>query len=98
MTGLNIELIKEKAIPILKSYGVAQAYIFGSFARGEHTEDSDIDLLVEYAPGARRSLLKAVDLRLELEEVLKRKVDIVTENALSPYIKPYVMKDRQVIM
>ncbi|AEF95421.1 DNA polymerase beta domain protein region [Desulfotomaculum nigrificans CO-1-SRB] len=95
---LNIETIKAKVVPILKNYGVNRAYLFGSFARGEQTEDSDIDLLVEYAPGVSKSIFKVVELKYELEEALQRKVDIVTEQAISPYIRPYTIKDRQVIM
>nr|WP_234701975.1 nucleotidyltransferase family protein [Desulfotomaculum nigrificans] len=82
----------------MKNYGVNRAYLFGSFARGEQTEDSDIDLLVEYAPGVSKSIFKVVELKYELEEALQRKVDIVTEQAISPYIRPYTIKDRQVIM
>lgn len=95
---LNIETIKAKAVPILKNYGVNRAYLFGSFARGDQAEDSDIDFLVEYAPDAVRTLFKAVELKYELEDILQRKVDVLTEAAISPYIKPYVLKDRRVIM
>lgn len=95
---LNIETIKAKAVPILKNYGVNRAYLFGSFARGEQTEDSDVDLLVEYAPGVSKSIFKVVELKYELEEALQRKVDVVTEQAISPYIRPYTIMDRQVIM
>lgn len=60
--------------------------------------DSDIDFLVEYAPDAERTLFKAVELKYELEDIIQRKVDVLTEAAISPYIKPYVLKDRRVIM
>ena len=95
---LNIETIKTKADPILRSYGISRAYLFGSFARGEQTEDSDIDLLVEYSPGVSKSVFKVVKLKYELEEVLQREVDVITEQAISPYIRPHMLKDRQVIM
>ncbi|MEW6695807.1 MAG: nucleotidyltransferase family protein [Bacillota bacterium] len=95
---MDIETIKTRVIPILKNYGVQQAFLFGSFARCEENQDSDIDILIEYAPGVRRSLLKRIELKHQLEDILQRKVDIVTEQALSPHIRPYVLKDRQVIM
>ncbi len=95
---LNIETIKTKAVPILKNYGVNQAYIFGSFARGEQNQDSDIDFLVEYDPEANVSLFDLVELKYNLEDAFRRKVDVVTEGALSKYIRPYVLKDRKVIM
>lgn len=95
---LTIERIKAMAVPILKNYGVSRAYLSGSYARGEQDQNSDIDLLVEYAPDAERTLFKAVELKYELEDTLQRKVDVLTEAAISPYIRPYVLKDRQVIM
>ena len=91
------ETIKNKAVPIFKNFGVNQAYIFGSFARGEQNQDSDIDFLIEYDPNADFSLFELVELKYTLEEALQRKVDVVTEGALSKFIKPYVLKDRMVI-
>jgi predicted nucleotidyltransferase len=95
---LNIETIKAKAIPIFRNYGVNQVYIFGSFARGEQDQYSDIDFLIEYDPNADFSLFELVELKYALEEALQRKVDVITQDALSKYIKPYVLKDRKVIM
>ena len=95
---LTIKTIKAKAIPILKNYGVNRAYLFGSFARGEQNQNSDIDFLVEYTSDAERTLFKAVELKYELEDTLQIKVDVLTEAAISPYIRPYVLKDRKVIM
>lgn len=95
---LTIETIKAMVIPILKNYGVNRAYLFGSFARGEQNQNSDIDFLVEYSSDAERTLFKAVELKYELEDTLQRKVDVLTEAAISPYIRPYVLKDRKVIM
>lgn len=94
----NIETIKTKAVPIFKNYGINQAYIFGSFARGEQNQDSDIDFLIEYDPNSDFSLFELVELKYTLEEVFQRKVDVVTQGALSKYIKPYILKDMKVIM
>jgi len=71
---MNIEEIKKKVIPILKRYHVKKAGIFGSVARGEETEESDIDILVEIDD--RMSLLDFVGLKLELEDALGKKVDL----------------------
>ncbi|GBF33646.1 nucleotidyltransferase [Desulfocucumis palustris] len=95
---LNIEIIKTKTIPIFKSYGINRAYIFGSFARDEQNQYSDIDFLIEYDPDADFSLFELVGLKYALEEALQRKVDVVTQGALSKYIKNYVLKDKKVIM
>jgi predicted nucleotidyltransferase len=53
---LTIEMIKARAIPILERYGVNRAYLFGSFARGEQNQNSDIDILVEFKADAEQTL------------------------------------------
>ena len=65
--------------------------IFGSYARGDESEKSDIDILVEFEKGA--SLLDMIDIGNYLEEKLNNKVDIVSERALRNELKPYVYKD-----
>lgn len=95
---LTIQTIKAKAIPILKNYGVNRAYLFGSFARGEQNQNSDIDFLVEYNQDAERTLFKAAELKYKLEDILQKKVGVLTEAAISPYIRPHVLKDRKLIM
>ncbi len=85
---------KEKIIEICKRNDISFCALFGSFARGEATENSDIDLLVRFS---KPKGWDWVDAALEIEEVLGRKVDLTTENSLSPYIKENVFKDLQVI-
>jgi len=87
----GVEQIKDKIVPILKSGGVEFAGIFGSFARGENRTDSDIDILVRFAD--RKSLLDLVHLENSLSDTLNRKVDVVTEGFISPYIKEHVLND-----
>lgn len=65
--------------------------MFGSFARGEECPDSDLDLLVDLEPG--RDLLDIVAIKQDLEALLGRKVDVVTERAVSPYIRAAVLKE-----
>lgn len=86
--------LREKVLPLLRPYA-KKVSVFGSFARGEDTQESDIDLLVELKPRELRPPLgfKWFGLWDELEEILGRKVDLVTESALSPYIRPDVEKD-----
>lgn len=69
--------------------------IFGSMARGESTEQSDIDLLVKFAK--RKSLLALVRLERELSVALGRKVELLTEAAISPYLRERVLCELQVI-
>ncbi len=86
--------LREKVLPVLKPY-VKRISVFGSFARGEETPDSDIDLLVELkAPGDRPRLgLKWFGLEEELCRALGREVDLISESSLSPYVRPYARKD-----
>jgi len=70
---------------ILEPYAPEYIGIFGSYARGEEQPDSDLDLLVRF--GKRLTLLDLVGAEQELSEILGIKVDLVTENALSPLIK-----------
>jgi len=90
------ETLKEKRDQILtiaRQYGAGKVRIFGSIARGEGKRDSDLDLLVELKSG--RSLLDIIAIKQDLEDLLDCKVDVVTEAALSPYIRDEVL--RQVV-
>ncbi|TAG56602.1 MAG: nucleotidyltransferase, partial [Runella slithyformis] len=69
---------------------------FGSYVRGEATEDSDIDLLVEL-DYSQHIGLHFVQMIFDLEDMLKRKVDLVSENGLSKYIRPYIEAEKQII-
>lgn len=87
------ELIKEKRGKILEitaRHGATKVRIFGSAARGKTKPGSDIDLLIELQAG--RSLLDIVAIKQDLEDLLNCKVDVVTEGALSPYIKDEVLQ------
>ena len=86
----QIEDIKKKILPILKKYGVKKAGVFGSIVRGEAKEDSDIDILVEIEN--KISLLDFIGLKLELEEALRRKVDLGEYSVIKPVIKDQILK------
>ena len=88
---INLSEIKEKITPILEKYGVKYARVFGSVSRGEAREDSDVDLLIKLIKPV--SLYTFFDLQDELEEALGRKVDLVTENSLNKFLKPYILPD-----
>jgi Predicted nucleotidyltransferases len=81
-------------LPPLRPY-VKKIAVFGSFARGEDTSDSDIDILVDLKPPGQRPVLglKWFGLEQELSHILGRKVELVSESALSPYVRPYAEKD-----
>jgi uncharacterized protein len=92
--AMNKATITETMIPILDRNSVTRAAFFGSFARGEGTEDSDIDLLVEFEKG--KSLLDLVGLKIELEEALGRKIDVITYNSINPLLKDSILKEQVV--
>jgi uncharacterized protein len=76
---------------VAASHGATEIRLFGSRARGEGGAASDVDLLVNLAPG--RTLLDLVAIKQDLEDVLGCPVDVVTEEAISPYLRPYVLKE-----
>ncbi|CAD6492778.1 MAG: Nucleotidyltransferase domain protein [Candidatus Argoarchaeum ethanivorans] len=88
--------IREKTLNALKQNDVKRASLFGSVVRGELTDESDIDILVEFK--GRKSLLDLVGLKLELEEMLKRKVDVLTYNSLHPLLKDRILREQEVIL
>jgi len=95
---MDIEKIKEVAVPILRQYGVETAAVFGSYARGDQNQESDIDILIEYAPNARKSLLVRARIINELRNALQRDVDVVTEKSLSRFFRDEVLREKKVIM
>lgn len=96
MQKLTIDEITKRIVPLLKEAGVVRASVFGSYVRGEQTTDSDIDILVEFPKG--KSLLDLVELEMKLEEALGRKVDLLTYNSLSPYLKEDIQKEQLQIL
>jgi len=93
---MNVAEIKKKVMPVLKKYGVKRASIFGSAVRGEMREDSDVDILVEIDKDI--SLLDFVALKLELEEVLGRKVDLVEYDTIKSRLRDRILKEQVVII
>ena len=77
---------------------VLKAWVFGSYARGEEREDSDIDLLVRFdRENASIGLLKYSAIIIDLEDLLQREVDLVEEGALLPFAERTANKDKKLI-
>ena len=76
---------------ILKSYKVKRIAIFGSYANGTNTKNSDIDFLVEF--NLQADLLDQVGLKQNLEKFFKKEVDVVTPKALSRYIREKILRE-----
>lgn len=91
--------LEKSAIEIVCNYlantETIRASIFGSYARGEAQQSSDLDLLVEFEPSI--SLLTFVRYKRELEKLLGRKVDLLTPASISPYIFPKIQQDLKLI-
>jgi predicted nucleotidyltransferase len=92
----QIEDIKRKVLPILKRYGVKRVGLFGSCIRGELREDSDIDILVEIEKDI--SLLDFVGIKLEIEEVLGREIDLVEYSTIKPLLRDRILNEQVVIL
>ena len=82
-------------IDICRQHDVSMIGVFGSTVRGEAGKDSDMDLLVRFSK--RKSLLAVVRLERELSEALGRKVDLLTEGALSPYLRERILNEMRVV-
>jgi hypothetical protein len=85
---------KAKIVESCRRNDISFCGLFGSFARGEADENSDIDLLVRFS---KPKGFDWINVALEIEDALGRKVDLVTEKGLSPYIRDSVMKDLRVL-
>ena len=75
---------------------VVRAFLFGSFSREEAASDSDVDILVEL-DYTKHIGLGFVKMKLDLEETLHKKIDLVSSNAISQYILPFINKNKKLI-
>jgi predicted nucleotidyltransferase len=89
------EVIKKLALfkDELKQFSVKDLYLFGSYAREEADEQSDLDILVEFEPGAQIGLFEFARLRRRLCELLGREVDLVTRDAIRPEMKDQILRE-----
>lgn len=86
-----IQLIQSEALPI-KALGAERLGLFGSFARGEQKETSDIDLVVEFRPGMK-TFSNLFDMAELLEKLLQRKVDLLTWEGMASFVQNEAKKD-----
>lgn len=87
----SIDDIRSKVSRVLRDRGVVRASVFGSVARGDATDASDVDFLVEFEAG--RSLVDLAGLRLDLAEALSRDVDVATPNSLHPELRDRILNE-----
>lgn len=91
LTGHQLQTIQA----FLENKPIARAYLFGSQARQEAEADSDVDVLVDLEGGV--TLFEFARMQAELEELLARKVDLVSSQGLHPRLRPYVERDKRLI-
>ncbi len=87
----EISHIRKLVLPILHKYGINSASIVGSVARGENKAGSDLDIVVEITEEI--SLLTFSKIKIELEETLNKKVDLIERSAIKPSLRKYLLKD-----
>lgn len=88
-------LVSKTLLGLYRRHDVARLSLFGSFARGEAGPESDVDLLVEFK--RRNTLLDLIGLEQKMSLALGRKVDLLTLEAISPYLRDTIARDLQVI-
>ncbi|MDD5148829.1 MAG: nucleotidyltransferase family protein [Candidatus ainarchaeum sp.] len=89
MNSVLIKL-KPKIVRVLKKHGVKKAGVFGSYAIGKPKKSSDVDILIDLHGGI--SLFGFAGIKLELEDALKKKVDLVEYSCIKPFIRESVLK------
>ena len=94
---MSTQMMTQVIADYFKTQPVLKAWLFGSFARGEETEDSDVDLLVEFDRSLPIGLFAYLRMHRELEEKLGRKVDLVEEGTLRPAAQKTADRDLKVI-
>lgn len=88
----DIKMLKEIIRPILKRWSVERASIFGSYVRNEAKEDSDIDILVELDDDV--SLFDFIELKLEIEDAIGKKVDLVEFSTIKPAFREKILEEQ----
>lgn len=89
---MELSKAKKAVRPILNKHGVKKAAFFGSIARGEMRRDSDIDIIVELGNG--KTLLDLVGLKIDLEEKLRKEVDVLTPRSIHPLLREKINKEK----
>ena len=90
-TQPNVDIIRDRLLPVLTRHRCRRAGLFGSAARGETHADSDIDILVELPEGL--SLIDVCRISREMEEVLGRKVDLVEYADIKPALRRHILTE-----
>jgi hypothetical protein len=82
MLTLNVQLPEEKLVEFCQRWKVSELALFGSVLRDDFRPDSDVDVLITFAPDAKRGLMTLAKMKYELENLLEREVDLVSKYAI----------------
>jgi uncharacterized protein len=91
-----VEDIESRVISVLRRHGVKKAGLFGSYVRGEAGKESDIDILVEVDDD--KSLLDFAGIKVEIEESIGKKVDLVEYSTIKPVLRDKILKEQVIII
>jgi len=94
---MNRQQMIQKIAEYFKTQPVLKAWLFGSFSRGEERPDSDVDILIMLDQEAHVGLFKLSGMHLDLQDLLQKNVDLVTDKGLMPFARPSVERDRELI-
>ena len=94
---MNRQQMIQKIAEYFKTQPVLKAWLFGSFSRDEERPDSDVDILIMLDQEAQVGLFKLSGMHLELQDLLQKHVDLVTDKGLMPFARPSVERDRKLI-
>lgn len=94
---MSTEMMTQTIADYFKTQPVLKAWLFGSFARGEETPESDVDILVQFDHGQPIGLLRYAGMWREIEELIGRKVDLVEDGTLMPFAVESANRDKQLI-
>ncbi|MDR1524909.1 MAG: nucleotidyltransferase family protein [Tannerella sp.] len=87
----TLEEIKRRALPVIEQYGIAKVFLFGSYARGDAKDESDIDVCIE--EGRPMSLFDLSGFYLDLQEHLEKNVDVVTMDGIKGDFRENIEKE-----
>ena len=91
-TKQDIVTVLRENRELIRGLGAKRLGLFGSFVRGEQRSESDVDLLVEFEPG-KKTFDNFMALAFLLEDLLQRRVELVTAESLSPYLRPHILDE-----
>ncbi|WP_312057960.1 nucleotidyltransferase family protein [Fervidobacterium pennivorans subsp. carthaginiensis] len=91
-----LKILTEQKQYLVQNFGVEEIALFGSYARGEENEESDIDILIQFKEGYK-TFDNYMELKFYLEELFGKTVDLVIKSAIKPRLKPYILEEAKYV-